>query len=340
MFFSQNQADAVQIEQMVFHLVGPGENAFVRLEAINPGEFSNFFLERILSVNSGIPYEFSDASATRERLARIAADEELFQNESERLAEDFQRQHGGSAAAGAFLVFALRSLGEQAFALLKYDDETVLSYELQEGQGGRQVVSLDSIERTFVQNRDALQKSALIRLSDDGGELRILDRQNQQRVARYFENFLDCKRCFENAEITAKLVDVTRNVLRANKDIVPQKVLRDMTRRTYAAANAGGNIDAENQKSFLDTVFGATLPDDAPIVAKFRSGLRSARIEATPIALDASSVRPPAAVRYKTENNIQVRVPNNMRDAVILDDDRIIINDPVSETIDDTEANR
>ncbi len=339
MFYTENQADDLQIDQMVFHLVGPEDSNFVRLEALQPGEYSEFFLERIRSVNAGIPYEFSDASATRERLHRIADDGDRFQLESERLAEDFQRQHGGSAAAGAFLVFALRAMGEQSFALLKYDDETVLSYELEEGADGRQVVSLDSIERTFVQNRDALQKSALIRLSDEGGELRILDRQNQQKVARYFENFLDCRRCYEDADLTAKLVDVTRKVLRANKDIVPAEILRDMTRRTYDAANAGGNIDADNQKSFLDTVYGAILADDEPILAKFRSGLRSARIESTPITLNSTNVSRPAAVKYKTENNIQVRVPNNMRDSVVLEENRIIINDPVSETIDDSEAN-
>lgn len=336
LFFSDQQAAELQIEQMVFHLVGPEDGDFVRLEALDPGEFSDFFLERILSVNAGIPYEFSDASSTRERLGRIAEDESRFQIESERLAEDFQRQHGGSAAGGAFLVFSLRAQGEQSFALLKYDDETVLSYELEEGDDGRQIVSLDAIEKTFVQNRDALQKSALIRLADEGGELRILDRQNQQKVARYFENFLDCKRCFEDADLTARLVDVTRRVLRANKEIVPPEVLRDMTRRTFNAANAGGEITAENQKSFLDTVYGATLPDDAPIVAKFRSGLRKARIEATPITLNSANVSRPAAVRYKTENNIQVRVPDNMRDSVIVEDNRIVINDPVSETIDDT----
>jgi hypothetical protein len=333
-FYDEEQVEDLAIEQMVFHLVGPRQEDFVRLEALQPGEFSDFFLERIRSINSGIPYEFSDASATRERLGRINADPTQFQIESERLASDFQRQHGGSAAAGAFLVFVLRSQGEQSFALLKYDDETVLSYELEEGEDGRQIVSLDAIERTFVQNRDALQKSALIRLNDGGGELRILDRQNQQKVARYFENFLDATRMYEDAALTEKLVKVTREVIQNNKDMVPPEVVREVTRRTYDAANAGGQINADAQKSFLDTVFGRALPDDAPIVAKYRSALRRARIEATPISLDAATVTRPAAVRYRTENDIRVRVPTHMQDEVVIEANRIIINDRVTEEID------
>ena len=61
----------------------------------------------------------------------------------ETLAEDFQRQHGGAAARGAFLVFVLSLGAESFFALLKYDDETVLTYAMQDGRQGRKRVKLD-----------------------------------------------------------------------------------------------------------------------------------------------------------------------------------------------------
>jgi hypothetical protein len=334
-FFDEQQRENLRIEQMVFHLVGPAPENFVRLEAINPGRFADFFLARIKAVNAGAPYLFSDASATRTRLARIAADPGVFQEESERLAEDFQRTHGGSAAAGAFLVFRLDAAGEQAFALLKYDDETVLTYDVEEGRDGRKRVSLEALERTFVQNNEALQKSALVRLTEAGGELTVLDRRNQQKVARYFENFLDARRLHDNAELTEKLVQVTREVIRQNRELVDADVHREAYRRSYRAAAAGGALAVDDQKRFLEAVVGHPLPDDHPLVVKYKNALRRARIEDAPVTLDPARVRPPNLVRYVTVNRIQIRVPDEMRARVQIEPERIIINDRLDSQDDD-----
>ncbi len=339
-FFDDHQLSAMRIERMVFHLVGPRDENLICLEEIDPGQFAAFFLDRIRAVNSGLPYLFSDASATRERLNRINTDPALFQEESERLAEDFQRRHGGSAAAGAFLMFLLDVDGERAFALLKYDDETVLAYEVEEVDGGRKRVNLEELERTFVQNNAALQKSALIRLTEDGGELTVLDRRNQQKVARYFENFLDAVRLHEDAELTEKLVAVTRQVIKDNRNLVPPEVFRELTKRTYDAASAGGSLDVEDQKSFLDTVMGGTLPDDNPLVIKFKSALRRARIEGVPVTLNAAKVSQPTTVRFMTVNRIQIRVPKDVEQFVEVQPDKIIINDRLESQYDDTDATR
>jgi len=339
-FFDDQQLGQLGIERMVFHLVGPKPEDLVKLEAVNPGRFASFFLERIRSVNAGVPYVFSDASATRERLFRILGNSALFQPESESLAEDFQRRHGGSAAPGAFLVFVLTVGRERAFALLKYDDETVLTYEVQDAPSGRKRVSLEALERTFVQNREALQKSALIRLTDDGGELTVLDRRNQQKVARYFENFLDAVRVHEDADLTAKLVQVTRDVIRENKTLVRPEVYREMTKRTYEAASAGGQLGTDDQTSFLDAVMGVKLADNDPLVTKFKSALRKARIDGTPVTLDVTKVARPTTVRYVTVNKIQIRVPKEVEDFVEVQPQRIIINDRLDDKYDDADGPR
>lgn len=336
MFFTDQQLADLTIERMVFHLVGPNEESFVRLQEFAPGQYQEFFLERIRSVNGGIPYRFSNASATRTRLQRIAEDHEVFQDESEELARDFQNRHGGSAAAGAFLIFSLRVGQDRAYALLKYDDETVLSYEFEENEDGDRIVTLDSIERTFVQSRDALQKSALIRLTDEDGELTVLDRQNQQKVARYFENFLDARRQFNDADLTQRLVKVTRAVIKENRGLVSEEVSRNVHRRTYEAAAQGGNINAENQKSFLESVVGRPLEDADDLVMLYRRALNRERIENVPVRLDPTDVRAPASERIKTANDIRIRVPNEMRDAVIVEEDRVVIRDRVIERTDDT----
>jgi len=335
-FFSEELRDNLQIDRMVFHIVGPNEGDCVHLEEVNPGIHRDFFIERILSVEAGVPYSFSDASSTRTRLKRISDDENTFQQQSELLADDFQRQHGGSAAAGAFLIFVLSCGGEQSFALLKYDDETVVAYAVQEGDGDRKSVTLDALERTFVKNRDALQKSALIRLTDEGGELIVSDRQNAPKVARYFEGFLDAIREHTDAELTGKLVKVTRDLIRNNKDIVPEDVYKEVYRRTFNAASNGGAVDGENQKAFLDTVFGGALPDDHEILPKYYAALRKERIDGVPMQLNHESVTPPRQRRYRTRQGISIKAPVDLANYISIEDDRIIINDPLEVQYDES----
>jgi hypothetical protein len=336
-FFEDDQLAELTIDRMVFHLVGPKEGDFVRLEAIDPGEFSAFFLDRIRSVVNGAPYSFSDASSTRERLCRIAADPSLFQEESERLADDFQRQHGGTTSAGAVLLFSLRAAEAQFFAILKYDDEIVLSYDFEQLEGGRNRVTLAALERTFVQNRQALQKSAIIELAEEGGRLTVLDRRNPQRVARYFENFLDAVRLHEDADLTEKLVNATKETIRRNRALVPVAAASEVAKRCYEAARAGGAVDVDGHRGFLETVVGQRLPDDHPILPKFAAELRRARIDGVPMTLDAAKVRPPTTKRLVTVHNIQIRVPIDMVDIVEEREDQIVIHDRVEARFDDAD---
>ncbi|MBM7043708.1 nucleoid-associated protein [Rhizobium lusitanum] len=323
-FFDDSELNELKIERMIFHLVGP-KNGLIKLEEVNPGEFESFFVDRIRSVNGGLPYAFSDASSTRERLGRIASNGGLFQEESEKLAEDFQSHHGGTAAEGAILLFVLRAKAKRSFALLKYDDETVVAYDLKDGSGGRKMVSLEAIQRTFVQNKAALQKAALIKLTDKGGELTVLDRRNQQKVAQYFEAFLGARQTLSDAELTKKLVDVTRKVIGDNPDLVDGEVVKELTKRTYDAASGGGKIDSEEQRSFLETVVGHKLADDNALLAKFNRALSVERISGVPMKLVPDQVKGPKTLYYKTANGIEIRVPHEFRALIEKTDDGMII---------------
>jgi hypothetical protein len=339
-FYEDAQLAALRIERMVFHLVGPKENDFVRLEEVHPGRFAEFFLGRIRAVNAGAEYRFSVPSTTRECLVRIDADPARFQEESEELASAFQRLHGGAAARGAFLIFVLRADRERTFALLKYDDETVLRYELREGAEGRKRVELEALERTFVQNPGALQKSALIRLTATAGDLVVMDRVMQPKVAQYFETFLSATRLFDDAELTHRLVQVTRDLIRTHRELVSPEVYSQMTERTFDAAAARGVVDADAPGRFLAAVLGQPLRDDDPLLQKFTGGLRRARLDGMPITLDPARVSRPTVLRLVTASNIQISVPMEVRDLVVVEDGRIIINDAVERSYDDTDHAR
>ncbi|NLS16235.1 nucleoid-associated protein [Rhizobium sp. P40RR-XXII] len=334
-FFDDSELSELKIERMIFHLVGP-KNGLIKLEEVDPGEFESFFVDRIRSVNGGLPYAFSDASSTRERLGRIASNAGVFQEESEKLAEDFQAYHGGTAAEGAILLFVLKAKAMRSFALLKYDDETVIAYDLKDDGGGRKKVSLEALQKTFVQNKAALQKAALIKLTEKGGELTVLDRRNQQKVAQYFEAFLGARQTLSDAELTKKLVDVTRKVIGDNPDLVDGEVVRELTKRTYDAASGGGEIDSEDHRSFLETVIGHKLADDSVLLSKFNRSLTTERISGVPMTLVPDQVKGPKTLHFKTENGIEIRVPNEFRALIEkTEDGMIIIHDKLAVETDD-----
>jgi hypothetical protein len=119
-FLSEEELESLQIEQSVFHIVGPGDEHFQLLAAFDAGRYAPFFLGRVKSVNGGNRYEFLDDAPVRAQLARISRNKSTFQEESEKLATAFNEAHGGSTAVGAFLIFNLSCASGRLFALLKF----------------------------------------------------------------------------------------------------------------------------------------------------------------------------------------------------------------------------
>lgn len=313
------ELQSLTIERMVFHIVGPRPSNFQKLEEINPGGFSEFFLDRIRSARHGNSYKFSDAASTKERLLRILINGKKFQEESEALAEDFQRAHGGSTAPGAFLVFLLSCGDRRVFALLKYDDEAVLTYELEDADEGRKKATLESLQRNFVRNPDALQKAALITLDPEPGHLSVLDRRNQSKVARYFETFLDAKREFTDDELTRRLFQATVDTILENEELVAEDVFREVKRRVYDATRSGGSVDAEGP-GFLASVLGRPLKADDPLAVKFRSKLREQRIESESFSLSKTAIRKPAQIKIETAHGVRVTYANDLQGIVEVDE--------------------
>ena len=209
-FFSDEELNSLVIERSVFHIVGPRREHFLLLEAFDATPHASFFLGRIRSINTGNRYSFLSDAAVRTQLARIDADLAAFQQESEKLADAFDQGHRGSSAIGAFMLLALSCRTGRAFALLKFEDEKVISYAFTVGPSGKPKPTLGEIKQTFVQNRNALQKAALIRLRPGADDISIIDHQNPQRPAAYFEQFLGARRQRTETELTKKLIDVTR----------------------------------------------------------------------------------------------------------------------------------
>jgi len=220
---------------------------------------------------------------------------------------------------GAFLLLALSYRGGRTFALLKFEDEKVLSYhyELQRGRSAKPRPTFGEIERTFVQNRNALQKAALIRLSREGDEICVVDRQNPpQRPAAYFEQFLHARRKRTEEELTKALIDMTRNIAQKHRDALPREALRNLSQRLYDASQSGGSVDGENIGRWLQSVVGP-LSDDSPILRDLDANLKRAGMAGESFVLQRGAIAPPRNRRVETVSGVKVSFPAGLQDSII-----------------------
>ncbi len=338
-FLTEQELQSLRIDQSVFHIVGPGDEHFQLLTAFDAGRHSAFFLGRVQSVNSGNRYEFLADAPVRAQLARISRDKATFQEESEKLATAFNEAHGGSTAVGAFLIFSLSCSSGRLFALLKFEDEKVLSYnyDTSRGRSGKPKPTFGEIDRTFVQNRNALQKAALIKLRKDGDEICVVDRQNPQRPAAYFERFLLARRQRTEQELTKTIIDVTRNLAEKYKDSLPPGTSKNIVQRLYDASQSGGSVDGDNVANWLTSIVGP-LPDDSPIIKDFTARLKREGMAGESFVLQKNAIQPPRNRRVETASGVKLTFPVSLTSSVISvnrDKGEIIIKDTI--TLDDVE---
>lgn len=339
-FFTDEELSSLSIEQSVFHVVGPRQEHFQLLTAFEAGRHASFFLGRVRSVNAGNRYEFLPDAPVRAQLARMARDSSNFQEESEKLATAFNEAHGGSASVGAFLIFVLRSKTGRAFALLKFEDEKVLSYHYETARGVRAKPkpTFGEVERTFVQNRNALQKAALIRLSRDGDQICVVDRQNPQRPAAYFEQFLLARRQRTEVELTKALIDLTRNIALKHKDALPRETLRNLSQRLFDASQAEGAVDGENSSAWLQSILGP-LPADSPMIRELDAALKREGMAGESFVLQRNAVPRPKNRRVETASGVKLTFPASLQESIVSVNPargEIIIKDQI--TIDDFEV--
>jgi len=334
-FFHENDLETLRIDQSVFHIVGPRPEHFQLLEAFDAKPHERFFLNRIRSVNVGNQYSFLDDAPVRTQLHRISLDPLAFQEESEKLAIAFDEAHGGATSVGAFLLFSLSSVSGQAFALLKFEDEKVLSYEFKEGRSGRPIPTFGEIERTFVQNRNALQKSALIQIGEKEDRLCVIDRQNNIRPAAYFERFLHVRRMWTPEQLTQNIVQAAKKVILKHKSILPVDTVRGLSQRLFDATQSGGFVDGEREGDWLMNIVGP-LPESSPVLKDFQAELKQRRISGESFDLQKNAIPKPRNRRIETASSVRITFPAELPKSIvsvnegtgeIIIRDKIILND-------------
>src|SRR5258708_27967423 len=299
-FLDSKQLDAIQIDRMIFHVVGPEEDQLVLLEEIDPGDHSAFFLDRIKSVTDGIMFDFAKDSPVLKSLRAIGETKAKFAPETKDLARLFKSGHGGNTSLGVFMVFILSARRERFYALLKYDHETVLSYIIQ-----KKKPLITELHNTFVKSPDALQKSAIVRLTKAGGELSVRDRVAPKTITQYFQAFLGAQRRFNPTQLTTKLTEVAKRVAKQHEAELGVQVLSGFNQRVYEVVQNQEGFDPSHKEPFLASVYGP-LPPESNVRTDFDRELRKERIEDENFQFDREAVQPSAKKHLVTAEGVEL----------------------------------
>jgi hypothetical protein len=303
-FLQPEQLDALAIEKMVFHVVGPEDGELVLLEEIDPGPFSDFFLDRLRSSNNGIMFDFIPGSPVLAAFLQVENDQGLFVGESKKLATLFKTQHGHNTSKGVLLMFLLNAAGERFYALIKYDHQTVLSYRIEDRPNGHYAL-LQQLQETFVKSPEALQKSAIVRLGEGVGELCVRDRVSPKEVTQYFKAFLGAQRRYTSGKLTEKIAEITNRVAKEHSAELSPDTRKNLRHRLYETLQTQAGFDPENSETFLTSVFGP-LPENSRIKQAFDRKLRSFHIEGEAFEFDRDAVKRPSKRRIVTTEGIQI----------------------------------
>lgn len=337
-FYNNDEYSSLKIVKSVFHIVGPDKDSDFRLlNEFDVGSLQEFFLERVRSVNEGSRYIFLDDSPIETQLSRILENKDNFQIESEKLAEGFQAIHKGNSSVGAFLVFMLQDDSNNvSFAFLKFDDENVVSYSFKEpSDGKRPTPEFGELTKTFVKNKDALQKAILIRVSSEVCDISVVDRQNNKQPAKYIGDYLHARRLFTKEDLTVKVKESLMETCKKHSSEIDDNVMKNLYLRVYDSAISGATFQGENPTEWLIGIIGNNKNIEQ-IAKTFHSKLKANRIDGETFEMVGSALKKPATRKINTFNGIKISAPTGLGEGILTVDevnDQIIIRDKFTETL-------
>jgi len=221
---TQNEINSLQIERFIFHIIVTDQEEPHYLEEAELSlEQTTFFRERLIEASKGTQYVFTDKSKSDVFIecTRIIDNHNThFIASSEALTASFKRHHSKQAINGVYII-ALVSIekSRNLIFLLKIDHTKVYEYKTK----GSKVI-IEEIKNSFVEDKNAVQKVAIIDVSD----YYVWDALVQDKkagkgkiIGDYFKNYLYVQERETDSVLTKKAISVVRHWATAQKQLVP-----------------------------------------------------------------------------------------------------------------------
>ncbi len=197
---NQAHRDSLEVLDFIFHIIDPeaeeGQEVVYLDEVQLQARQKTFFLERLREAAEGSQYVFKpDAVHLQEKCQQIVDAPQRFVELSRQITENFSGRHDGQMSAGVFVISTVRYLvsannWQKLIFLIKMDKRPSFSYSYTE-QDGRRVAVMSEIENALNETKTAIQKSALIDVSNVfAWDVLAFDRIKKPAIGDYYRGFL------------------------------------------------------------------------------------------------------------------------------------------------------
>ncbi len=212
--------ESIEIVKFIFHIIIEKEQKPIYLTEVNlNSDQREFFKKRLIDVAQGVRYIFPDKpnSTTYNDCKDIIEDNTKFLRLSKKISASFQDQHKGNTADGVFVVSLVKIRNSPSFIfLVKIDNRLVYQYKVNNDRA-----TLKKIKDTFVEDMKAIQKMALISLSDEfAWEALAFDRNSGDSIKKYFKNFLGVTEKDDIFDLTKKALSAATRWSNQNKKLL------------------------------------------------------------------------------------------------------------------------
>lgn len=298
------QRDSLEIVGFIFHIIEP-ENEVVFLDEVQlqPRQ-SEFFLARLREIAEGKQYIFlSDAVNLKEKCQQLTEEADNFVALSRQITTDFAGRHNGHMSPGVFIVSVVKCLvnandWQMLVFLVKMDKQPTFSYTYEEREG-RRVAVINEVPNSLNENKNAVQKTALIDASDlFAWDVLAFDRVKKPDLSDYFRAFLGVTERQQDSELTRSAHrEVRKWAKRLSAEHLPQG--EDLNTFLGRSLNYLSDHDTFDTDEYLNAV---VRDEDAERKADLMHSLREALAEA---GVAGQQFRPqPGSLRQKERKQI------------------------------------
>jgi hypothetical protein len=252
---SDKEKDSFEIEKFIFHIIIQDGLTPIYLDEVNlePDQIE-FFKKRFIDISEGVQHVFSDRANSNfvSNCTEMLSDPDAnFINMSKKISYSFKQEHNKNTTDGVFITSIVKVEGTRRLIfLLKLDNRKVYQYKL---TGNKAL--LEEIKQTFVEDKKAIQKSALIDISDHySWDVLAMERNPGSKTAirDYFSKFLTVVEKETPSKLTLLALSAVKNWAITNKsDLDPDQDVSSYKSRAVGYLMGTGTYKTKN---YLDAV--------------------------------------------------------------------------------------
>ena len=298
----------IEIYDFIFHVVHHGDDEPVLMNSTPITGFETFFKQRIVEIIDGNKFVFTENSLFKQTIKEIENDKTKFLENSKHLANLFHKDDE-RIKPGVMILMGISISNINGIILLKYDHAEVVTYKTTP----RGEAILSEIKNSFIKDKDALQKAAIVYQNEDFAI--VNDLSNRHNITKFFKDFLGVVRQYSDKTLTEKVKRSFLNTVRHFRDELPPHFTSQAAKTFYDIVQ---NQETFDKVTFLNIAFGAYSLEKVEKV--FDRELKKEDIFGESFAFDKKYASPKQK-RYKTREGVVITVNEDAIDTVNIKDE-------------------